>query len=241
MKLSKSKRLRKIVTDAYAIFSHDPVILTVAVEAMLDELDHAGLPDEQAAALWLEAQCTRVIREVGLEVAQYNGLQLAPVSGEGVRTVRIKRSDVIAARTALARNMARLSVALLWLLPMVACSACGGETLPPADAPAVTLTDAPWCYDSHQEENYRATTLHLGLRADGKTAFRLDVNAGHGESYQLPGRYVQETDGHMKVRVEEPMGAVNWTDVGVKVFTARGAEWVETDARGNMPRCNDGG
>jgi hypothetical protein len=230
---SKNVRLRHQVRQHYSVLAHDPPIFNVAVSAMLDECTLKRFTNEEDASMWLERNCTRVLREVGLEVLapSPDGTTIVTAEADGTKRVRITRREVKAARQILARNIAALGTAVALLL----CFACGGPARPPLDAPAVTFTAQPWCYDLDHDGMQAIHILHLGVRADGKSGFRFDVE-GDNDLFTLPGRYIQDSDAHMKIRVETGDAAA-WRDIGVTLYTARGDEWVETDRRGSMPRC----
>ena len=76
----------------------------------------------------------------------------------------------------------------------------------------------------------------MGVHAEGRSAFRFDVLTGD-DAHVLPGRYLEPSDGHVKVRIEEEATSPPWDAVTVVVYTARGDRWERTDSRGTMPRC----
>lgn len=211
----------------FSIFGDDPGMVTLLAECFVDRAEREHVTD---VVRWMDAVIPAYIREHGHMLA-------VPVPG-GMGRPSVTPLDMARAHDAVTHKLLVGAALLLCLALPMACEPSAGP--PQKDAPAVVLLPQPWCMDVAHVEDTRVTVLHMGVHAEGRSAFRFDVLTGQDEAHILPGRYLEPSDGHLKIRIEEDATSPPWESATVVVYTARGDHWERSDSRGGMPRCTDG-
>lgn len=222
----KSKRLRTEARAHLALYAADPDMVDLLVEGLLDVVHGMRPRDEEAASVLLEAKAREYLATFGATLAQMTAAPTPRTRGG----MRFTHSDSRKANRLVARCVATAGTLVTACMLALFGVGCSGT---PAPANAVRFAP-PTCMDTHDDGSTVAHTLHLGLRSDAPTHYRLEVEAD-GVTYLLPAR---EIDGDESLKARVDTGAPRaWDNVRVRVAVLSGETWVVTDDVGHLTAC----